>query len=256
MIQALRFQDEKSDKFWRIETDGCKMVTNWGKTGTAGRYEMKEFEKAEECVKQAGKLVASKRKRGYQPMPDFDPVRHCYYDTDEFGPHPLTSHPIFRHNFSDGIYYDCGDEEAPFGSDEGSDAFYMLQERFRKRPNLNFEDFPRFLVEEEWGLTYLPPDPAQTDDALKAEAAKNYNGLPGEQERLQTDQVILATAFGQLKITGTLDAGLQSLAVQSLDRMERLYRLLWNWNAPEPPYNITIMRRDLQKFAQEFRDKR
>lgn len=58
MIQTLRYIDEKSDKFWHIETANCEMMINWGKTGTAGRYEIKEF------------------------------------DTDEYGPHPLTSHPI------------------------------------------------------------------------------------------------------------------------------------------------------------------
>ena len=31
MQQALRYTDEKSDKFWRIETAGCELVINWGK---------------------------------------------------------------------------------------------------------------------------------------------------------------------------------------------------------------------------------
>lgn len=52
-------------------------------------------------------------------MQDFDAVHHLYFDTEEYGLHPLTSHPVFRACFSEELYYDCGDEEAPFGSDEG-----------------------------------------------------------------------------------------------------------------------------------------
>lgn len=43
-MQTLRYQDEKSDKFWRVETSGCEKMTNWGKAGTSGRYGIKEFE--------------------------------------------------------------------------------------------------------------------------------------------------------------------------------------------------------------------
>ena len=63
MQKALRYTDEKSDKFWRIETAGCELVTNWGKNGTTGRYEIKDFDTEDECEKQAFKLVRSKEKR-------------------------------------------------------------------------------------------------------------------------------------------------------------------------------------------------
>lgn len=249
MIQTLHYADEKSDKFWRVETSDCELVINWGRTGTSGRYEIKEFETEDECEKQALKLIASKQKKGYVDMPDFDSIQHFYYDTVEYGLHPLTSHPVFREYFSDELYYDCGDEEAPFGSDEGSDTLYLLMETVRKRPKMDFADFPRLLIEKEWGLTYLPPKTEQTDEELKEQAAQTYNALPGDREILQTDQVILATAFGQIKITGKLDDNLQKLAFLSLNRMERMYRLLWNYQEPEPPYSVLIMKRDLTKFV-------
>lgn len=110
-------------------------------------------------------------------------------------------------------------------------------------------DFPELLIVKEWNLTYLPPEPEQTDDELKTQAAQTYHGLKGDQTLLQTDQVILATVFGQIKIMGKLDGTLQELAFHSLMRMERMYRLLWNWDKEEPPYNISIMRRDLERFV-------
>ena len=52
MIQALHFKDEKSDKFWFIETLDCELMVNYGKTGVTGKYEIKEFDTVEECEKE------------------------------------------------------------------------------------------------------------------------------------------------------------------------------------------------------------
>ena len=68
-----------------------------------------------------------------------------YFDTEDLGPHRLTSHPVFQQYFADDLYYDCGDEEAPFGSDEGNDTLWELQERLRKQQPVDFADFPRQL---------------------------------------------------------------------------------------------------------------
>ena len=44
MQQTLRYTDAKSDKFWHIETLANQFVVNYGKYGTNGRYEIKEFD--------------------------------------------------------------------------------------------------------------------------------------------------------------------------------------------------------------------
>ena len=47
--QALRYTDEKSDKFWRVEyIDNC-LVVNYGKVGAIGKYQVKEFDSEDEC---------------------------------------------------------------------------------------------------------------------------------------------------------------------------------------------------------------
>lgn len=253
MKEALLFQDDKSNKFWRVETDGAYMVTNWGKNGTNGRWQLTEFDSDEECEKEAAKLVSSKKKKGYAVIPDFDYDEHVYFDCDEYGPHPLTSHPIFREYFSNDLYYDCGDEEAPFGSDEGSDTLAFLQEQYS--PKLDFAGFPKKLIEKDWEMTYLEPDDTQTDEQLKEQVNKEIDGLSGEQQVLMSDQIILATAFGQIKMTGKLSKELLKLAYASLNRWERLYRLVWNWTEENPPYNILAMRPDLQRFEKEHPEK-
>ena len=45
MIEALHFKDEKTNKFWFVETLDCEMMVNYGKTGTTGKYKIKEFDR-------------------------------------------------------------------------------------------------------------------------------------------------------------------------------------------------------------------
>ena len=187
MIQALHFKNEKSDKFWFVETLDSEMMVNYGKTGTTGKYEIKEFDSSEDCEKEALKLINSKKKKGYEEFPEFDRNNRYYFDDEECGLNPLTSHPTFRKYFSNEIYYDCGDEEAPFGSDEGNDALYELQETIQKKKKINFFDFPRVLIEKIWEMDYLTTDLKQTDEELKTQAKLNFKGLPGEQIILQSN---------------------------------------------------------------------
>ncbi len=225
MKEALSFQNEKSDKFWRVETSGSFMVTSWGKAGTNGRWQLTEFDSEEECEKEAAKLVSSKRKKGYETIPDFDYDARVYFDCEEYGPHPLTSHPIFREYFSNDLYYDYGDEEAPFGSDEGSDTLAFFQEKYT--PKLDFAAFPQKLMERDLEMTYLVPDDKQSDEQLKEQANQEIDGLSGEQQLLMSDQIILATALGQIKMTGKLSRELLRLAYSALNRREQLYHFVW-----------------------------
>jgi len=222
MIQALHFKNEKSDKFWFVETLDSEMMVNYGKTGTTGKYEIKEFDSSEDCEKEALKLINSKKKKGYEEFPEFDRNNRYYFD------------------------------EAPFGSGEGNDALYELQETIQKKKKINFFDFPRVLIEKIWEMDYLTPDLKQTDEELKTQVKLNFKGLPGEQIILQSDQVILAVTFGQVKITGKIDKNLLELALKSLNRIDRLNRLIWNWNKKEPTYYIETMRKDLQKYKEDF----
>ena len=236
--KTLRYTDAKSDKFWRVETLGCAFVTNWGKAGTNGKYALKEFDSEKECQAEAEKLIRSKLKKGYTEWTEFNPANHYYFEDEEYGHHPLTSHPNFRQYFADEIYYDCGDEEAPFGSDEGADALAMLAEMLRKKPTVNFADLPRWLMDDEWELGYYPPDaPYDEDDA---------------ESSFYSDQVTLAFAFGQIKITGEIDPDLARQALGSLERMKKTHILigLAECNSPR---NIPLMESDLRRFLAEMK---
>ena len=241
--EAYQYRDDKSDKFWRIEYAGLAMAVNYGKMGTIGTYKVKDFDNEEMCEKEAKKLIASKTKKGYQPNPGFDAGKHFYLDDEETGLHPLTSHPKFRAHFTDEFYYDCGDEEAPFGSDEGSDTLAHIEEDFRKSKSFDFKSFPKKLVETYWGMTYLP-----ASDISKKAVESLLKTEDGEMNLTQSDMVTYATAFAQVKITGQLDSELKAMALNAMKRMEIVAEIS-GWNTTGQPSEITSkMIGDLERF--------
>jgi uncharacterized protein YfeS len=240
-MQAYRFRDDKSDKFWRVEYAGNACAVNYGKTGTTGRYQLKEFDSTEKGEKEARKLIAAKTKKGYLPYPEFDPDAHFYFDDNEVGLHPLTSHPKYRAHFTDDLYYDCCDEEAPFGSDEGSDTLALIEEDIRKGKTPDFAAFPKKLIEEYWDMTYIPPGD------LSREAVERL-AREDEMNLVQSDMVTYAAAFAQIKIKGRVDAGLKAAAQNAMRRMEIAAEIL-GWNTTGKPSEITErMLADLEAF--------
>ena len=61
----LVFIEDKSKKFWRARKDKTDLYVNWGRIGTDGQTQLKEFDSEEACEKEFDKLVDSKRAKGY-----------------------------------------------------------------------------------------------------------------------------------------------------------------------------------------------
>ncbi len=240
MKKALQYKDQKSDKFWWIETLDAEFVVNYGKVGTIGKYQIKEFDDNESCLKEAQKQIASKLKKGYVEV-DFNFSDHLYIDDEEWGLHQLTSHPNFVSHFKDEFYYDCGDEEAPFGSDEGSDALSELHDQVRKNKAFDFSSFPKLLVEKIWGMTYLSVDSLDEDNVRQIlESDLKY-------DLTQSDMVTYAAAFGQIKITGKLNKDLQERAIMAIRRTSVVAKIE-GWSESGESKIATQMIKDLESF--------
>ncbi len=65
VVRRFEFNDDKSAKFWEIEQAGAKFVVRYGKIGTAGQSQDKEFDDAAAAAKAADKLIAEKTGKGY-----------------------------------------------------------------------------------------------------------------------------------------------------------------------------------------------
>jgi predicted DNA-binding WGR domain protein len=55
-----------SNKFWKIKVQGNAFIVTYGKIGTKGSINTKEFASEELCLKEANKLIESKLKKGYR----------------------------------------------------------------------------------------------------------------------------------------------------------------------------------------------
>lgn len=66
MKKCFIYNDEKSNKFWWIDYKEDSLAVNYGKVGSIGKFQTKEFDNEEQCLKAASKLIAAKMKKGYQ----------------------------------------------------------------------------------------------------------------------------------------------------------------------------------------------
>lgn len=243
MKRAFAYKDEKSDKFWNIDYSGTDFAVNYGKAGAIGKYEVKTFDTAAQCIKNAESLIKKKLKKGYTEIFDFDYGSHIFLDDEETGPHPKTSHPKFTEHFTEDFYYDCGEEYAPFGSDEGSDTLYAITLEIRKKPKLDFYKFPKILIENDWGMKYYPAD------SVDENFIKNMSGEE-EMNVVQSDMVTYAAAFAQIKMTGKIDERLKLRAINAMKR----FKLCCQRTDGNFDGGITDkMAEDLQTFEGEYK---
>ena len=64
-MKSFIYQDEKSHKFWAVEQQGNELHISWGKVGTQGQSQVKNFADAAAAEKAELKLIAEKTKKGY-----------------------------------------------------------------------------------------------------------------------------------------------------------------------------------------------
>jgi predicted DNA-binding WGR domain protein len=61
----LTFEEGSSSKFWRARTDGGRLFVNFGRIGSDGQTQIKDFDDEETAQAELEKVAASKRKKGY-----------------------------------------------------------------------------------------------------------------------------------------------------------------------------------------------
>jgi uncharacterized protein (TIGR02996 family) len=65
IMRTFVFTDEKSNKFWNIDLQGTRFTVNFGKVGSRGQTQLKDFPDEEKARKAHDKLVAEKLGKGY-----------------------------------------------------------------------------------------------------------------------------------------------------------------------------------------------
>ena len=60
----------KSNKFWKINVDGCDVTVRYGRIGTSGTAKTKTFSDQEAAQRHAQKLIEEKMGKGYSEKTD------------------------------------------------------------------------------------------------------------------------------------------------------------------------------------------
>lgn len=244
---ALRMRNDSTDRFWRVTHEGTDVVTFYGRTGTTGKVLLRRFATEADCRTQVERDIRAKVTKGYVALDDaattaaFD--AHRYTDDRTFGLHRLTSHPRFVQVFSDPLYQDPHTEDAPFGNDAGHDALTALQEDVQA----DVRSFPERLVREHWGMTFVAPAELTAEQAQDL-VARRRDGAPRDRDSYQSDQVVVATACGQAKITGQIDPELCGAALLALARLVILNEAWSGRSYPQDGVLHTVAR-DLRRFG-------
>lgn len=144
-------------------------------------------------------------------------------DEDE-RPFP-TPHPRFAAHFTDPLYYDEGEELAPFGSDEGSDTLYNWIDR---RDQVDDSTTVRWLLEQDMPGFFGHPEWSGTD----------------------VDAFVIAAGFTLILLTGRIDREGKDLALNALRRALADFGDFDRDGADEDDLGgLEVMIRDLEAFS-------
>lgn len=179
-----------------------------------------------------------------------------FFDDPDEGLARSTSHPTFVRIAPDDFYYDCTDDFSPFGSDDGNDTLAALQDWYQEHADMHTDERPDVMVflQEHlsaWGLP-VPDDLLMRDEAARAQ----WLAEDAMHDRyLQAICcAIVAVAFGQLKITGEMDAAVRTQAMQALvcqqwlNQLARQHNPDWEY-ADEASQRLEQMRHALERVG-------
>ncbi|MDY3555224.1 hypothetical protein R5W24_004363 [Gemmata sp. JC717] len=125
-------------------------------------------------------------------------------DRDPFN-EPETAHPRARELMTEAFFWDCADEEAPFGSDEGHDAYYEFRRWRRRNKQKPLTNCLAWIMRGVDLMSY-------NDDLCSDEAVAQALEKPGEAflagayDMFTLDATVIATCLGQLLDEGRIDA--------------------------------------------------
>ena len=124
-------------------------------------------------------------------------------DHDPFN-EPETAHPRARELMVEPMFWDCLDEAAPFGSDEGSDAYYEWRNWREENPDKPLTECFNWILD---GQLDAYNDALASDEQIERDAQNPGDAFLAEHFDVFTlDTTIIATGLGQLMDEGTIDA--------------------------------------------------
>jgi uncharacterized protein YfeS len=124
---------------------------------------------------------------------------------------PETAHLKAKQLLTEDFYWSPTEETAPFGSDDGSDAFHGFVE-WRKK---NKKESPVVYLQElikEWG--YGTFNMTSNDPEMVKEVMMSMEGS----QIIAQDNAVIAVGFGQFVLEGKIEKDIQDLTLKAIKR--------------------------------------
>ncbi len=125
-------------------------------------------------------------------------------DHDPFN-EPETAHPRARQLMTEEFFWDCTDEEAPFGSDEGDTAYDEFRSWRKQNKTENLTTCLSWIMQNEDLQNYN--DELCSDEVIEQDIENPDEAfLADDYDIFTLDTTVIATALGQLLDEGCIDA--------------------------------------------------
>ncbi len=149
-------------------------------------------------------------------------------EEDIYGIDKDHGHPRAIQIIPDDFFWDCADELAPFGSDEGDTALSEYREWRKENPVESLEECLIWTIESVGEI-----DAADYSDEIFHELTVRQQiddpDFDDQQLIYTTDVSVIATVFGQLADEGKVDASAKPYAARALKRQIMWARLQPDW---------------------------
>jgi uncharacterized protein YfeS len=154
------------------------------------------------------------------------------------------AHPRAIELVPEEFFWDCADELAPFGSDEGDTALAEYRRYKQENPDKKVIDCMQWTIEgvghmdvQEYNLSLLSPE--------KIKAQLEDPNFDDEQYVFTLDISVIATGFGQLVDEGKIDGDVKPFVALALER-----QILWEkqqgWSSADRYIrNLEVLKRAL-----------
>jgi len=117
---------------------------------------------------------------------------------------PETTHPRARELMIEEFLWDCTDEEAPFGSDEGFEAYYDFRSWREENKKENLTECLAWIMDEENLENYN--EELCSDEVIERDVENPDKAFLADHYDIFTlDATVIATVLGQLLDEGRID---------------------------------------------------
>jgi len=145
-------------------------------------------------------------------------MKNFYIDDEEEGVARKTCHPNFNSVLKNDLYINIIDELSPFGNDEGWETLRALEKWYLNEYNDDslILDFITDYSTINWGWSEVDLPKLQILDINK------INEIQKEEEDFLVifPQIVIATGFGQFKITGRMDDYLKEILQKIIEQQK------------------------------------